>query len=637
MVFPGYSKIQSEHLILLSVLVLSLIIRIWLLDKRWIDPDEGAHLMDAVLILDGKIPSVDFLSRQPVYAYANAGVLRILGVSYISGRLFPMACSILAGVPLYFMALMLFDKKVAFLTAAIYWMLPLESINSVIVQTEPMVILLTCLSLCFVTLFSKNNRKIWVFAAGFFAAMGFYVRQSALIIPLTVLGFLMVHHGWRLREIILSFSIFLTGYISVIILVLFYYARVMGAVEFLTGEMNPFGFLFSAVKELFYLIGISAGPVNASASQAFDVPNKDYALYNTYILDALKLHSFLFIGLLFSIITFCRQLLFNREKKNNKDLHSHWLIYLWFFFLCAAYMYYYYAEAFYINYFREFLPPLIIIFALWIRNSVPDFDRHKKLTPFFLIGLFLSIVLYAAISFYPEILRTGKLVSISLILFTLFYFAGIFESAQRKSVFIFCLVILAALILSSGKLIPCLSGAAFTLLIIGVAFIIPWILLSKKSKLSLKEYTRFMCSFIMLGAFIFSIVYSAGKLTRSYDSNWSTEALKKISAYLKSNTSPTDTVMSGAVIWELDAQRRPFLNISHPLALGAGIPNQDLEKLERELKERPPEIIILDGVTEKTYFGLVKWLKGFLDARYLPVFEAAPARQPVRVYRKKSV
>ncbi len=67
------------------------------MDKRWIDPDEGAHLMDAVLVLDGKIPSVDFESRQPVYAYANAAVLKFLGVNYISGRLLPMTCSLLVG------------------------------------------------------------------------------------------------------------------------------------------------------------------------------------------------------------------------------------------------------------------------------------------------------------------------------------------------------------------------------------------------------------------------------------------------------------------------------------------------------------------------------------------------------------
>ena len=49
---------------LLVVCVVSLSIRLWLLDKRWINPDEGPHLMDAVLVLDGKIPRVDFDSRE---------------------------------------------------------------------------------------------------------------------------------------------------------------------------------------------------------------------------------------------------------------------------------------------------------------------------------------------------------------------------------------------------------------------------------------------------------------------------------------------------------------------------------------------------------------------------------------------
>jgi len=59
---------------LLAVFLVSLFIRLWLLDKRWINADEGAHLMDAVLVLDGKIPEVDFHARQPLYVYSIAWV-----------------------------------------------------------------------------------------------------------------------------------------------------------------------------------------------------------------------------------------------------------------------------------------------------------------------------------------------------------------------------------------------------------------------------------------------------------------------------------------------------------------------------------------------------------------------------------
>jgi len=73
-------KINATIILLLVVLFASLSVRVWLLDKRWINPDEGAHLMDAVLALDGMIPSVDFHSRQPLYVYANAATLKLLGI-----------------------------------------------------------------------------------------------------------------------------------------------------------------------------------------------------------------------------------------------------------------------------------------------------------------------------------------------------------------------------------------------------------------------------------------------------------------------------------------------------------------------------------------------------------------------------
>jgi predicted membrane-bound mannosyltransferase len=52
-----------RYLILIVIVLATLSFRLWSLDKRWINPDEGAHLMDAVLLLDGNVPGVDFESR----------------------------------------------------------------------------------------------------------------------------------------------------------------------------------------------------------------------------------------------------------------------------------------------------------------------------------------------------------------------------------------------------------------------------------------------------------------------------------------------------------------------------------------------------------------------------------------------
>lgn len=624
-------------MILLFVCLVSVSLRVWLLDKRWINPDEGAHLMDAVLIIDGKIPSVDFDSRQPVYAYANAAALKLLGINYISGRLLPMAFSLLVGVMVFFIGNALYERKVAILSATIYWMLPLELMNSVIVKTEPLVMLLTCLSLYAVILFSQHDKKVWLVIAGIFAAMGFYVRQSALIIPLTVLGFLLICHARRFRDIVKYFGFFLMGYAGILLFALVYFSRFMGFEEFLMGDLSPLGFLASAGKKLPSLFGFSIDSVSDLASRAPDVPNKNYSLYYKYVREALKLHSFLIIGFGLSIIAFSRQVLSGNKLQIKRRLGSHSLLYLWVFSLLLAYAYYYYTEAFYIDYFREFLPPLVIIFAAWLVHAVPAFNRDEIMERFVLGGLCISIITFFVVPHFKEFIGEGVIIGLTLALFTIVYFAGDFASSSRRFGFLFSLtaVIIITLLSRQAFLAPYLSGIVSKLAIIVVIFIVPWIFFARSLRPTMKEYLRFISFSVVLGAFVLSLTHSANRLTFAYDSVWSPVSLEKTSAYLKSNTHSNDTVMSGAVIWELQALRRPFLDISHPLRFEGRVTEKERESLEAAISAHPPEVIILDGYTEKTYFRQVPWLRNFLSLRYDLVHTAEPARHPVQVYQLK--
>lgn len=623
---------------LLAVFVLSLSLRIWLLDKRWIDPDEGAHLMDAVLILNGKVPIVDFVSRQPLYAYVNAAVLKFLGVNYIYGRLMPMTCSLLIGFIVFLIAFMLFDKNVAILAAAIYWLLPLEVMNSVIVQTEPLVTLLTCLSFCAVILFSKHNRKAWLIFAGIFASMGFYVRQSALIIPLAVLGFLLIHHKGNFYETGKCFTYFIMAYLGVILLVLIYYIRFMSFSKFIMSSLSPFGFLALAGKKLFSIFGISIHSASDVTSKMSAVSHDKYRLFHQYILQAVKLHLFLLVGLCFSLITFSRRFFSQIRSKGKEYVAGYSLLYFWIFLLFLAYVYYFHVVAFYINYVREFLPPLAIIFSAWLCSSSNVFKRDEDLGRFIAAGLLLSVVIFVVDWYFRKNMGAGAVACFSLALFTLFYFVGKFESATRRLIFLSSLsaLIIIAVLSRQPLLAPYLEGMVPKLVIIGVIFVIPWALLTKITRPTIKEYVRFASHFIVLGAFVLSLAFSAFRLTLAYDSNWSPTSLKKTSTYLDSHTRSTDSVMSGGVIWELQALRRPFLGISHPLQFESQMSKQGRERIESAIKAKPPEIIILDGVTEETYFRQIPWLWDLLSSTYSQVYTAGPARPPVKIFQQKS-
>jgi hypothetical protein len=146
---------------------------------------------------------------------------------------------------------------------------------------------------------------------------------------------------------------------------------------------------------------------------------------------------------------------------------------------------------------------------------------------------------------------------------------------------------------------------------------------------------EFMSYFVVLGTLVMSLAYSARLLSFSYDSTWSPIALEKTSEYLKNNTRSTDSVMSGAVIWEFQALRKSFLGISHPLSFEHRISEQERERLEAAIKENPPEVIILDKYTERTYFRQIPWLWDLLSSNYNLVYTAEPAKKPVLIYQQK--
>jgi 4-amino-4-deoxy-L-arabinose transferase-like glycosyltransferase len=615
---------------------MSLSLRLWLLDKRWINPDEGAHLMDAVLALDGQIPGVDYASRQPLYIYTIAGFLKLLGINYVSGRLLSLTCSMLVGFAIFLLARLLFDEKVALLSAAVYWMLPLELMNSVIVKTEPLVTLLVCLSLYVLILFSRSKQALWLVLAGIFAAMGFYVRQSALILPLTVFGFLSLFHRGLVRETAKSFGFFLVGYCGVLLIVLLYYSEFMSVQTVLMGDLSPFGFLASAMGKLSLLLGMSSQETNGITTAVLGLADNQYSLYYRYIRQAISMHSFLLVGLGFSIMTLCRQHLSSNKLRIREDMISYSLLYLWIFSLFIAYTYYFKAEAFYIDYFREFLPPLVILLCAWLLHSVSAFEKNGVLERFILGGVFVSIIWFFIQSNYKTPFGGGA--SLTIALFTLFTFVWKFESSTRRLVFISSLLAIAALILLARQplLQPYLSGTLPKLVMVAVIFSLPLVLLGKKVRPTLNGHARFMSISIVLGAFALSLSSSAAILNLAYDSPYSPQSLEKTSAYLKKHTQPTDTVMSGAVIWELQAQRRPFLNISHPLKFEPEISEEEKEALEfvqRTILTHPPKVIILDGYTERTYLRRIPWLTDLLNTAYTLVITAGPARYPIEVYQ----
>jgi hypothetical protein len=228
--------------------------------------------------------------------------------------------------------------------------------------------------------------------------------------------------------------------------------------------------------------------------------------------------------------------------------------------------------------------------------------------------------------------------SLSIALFCFFSFFGAFRTSPRRITFA---AILSATIIflpfsRHPLLIKYFSGVVPRTTTIAIIFILPLVLLEKEERPTLKAYATFLSHSIALGAFVLSVAFSANTLSLTYDVHWSPQALEEASSYLRTHTRATDTVMSGGVIWELQAHRRPFMNISHPLSFEYHIKEEQERDIYAVTKTQPPEVIILDGFTEKTYFRHLPWLSAMLQERYDLAKVAGPAKHPVRLYHLKS-
>jgi 4-amino-4-deoxy-L-arabinose transferase-like glycosyltransferase len=628
-------EIQRSHFLLIGVCVVTLLLRLSLIDQRWLNPDEGAQMMDASLALNGYTPLVDYESRQPLYVYVVAGFLKVFGTTYTAGRLYGVTFSVCSGLLLYLLARSLFDQGTAMLATALYWMLPLEILQSTVAKTEPLNVFLTCLSLYLSTRFSRSDRKSWLFGAGAVGAMAFYVRQSSLVIPPIVLMLLLAQHGWRVREAAKHFGVFLAGYFAVVALLLAYYSRHMSSIFLLErGDLSPVGMTIEMIKQLTGWQGGSAQAVT-EFEPANSLADPFLGLYASSLVDAVSLHSFLLVGLGLSLAALAYSASMRKQwGENSQGGVASVLLVSWVGFLLLAYAARYRVSGFFIDYFREFLPPLAIICAAWLRHSVPAFKDQRTIAMFVFWALCLGAVWFAVQSKFP-IGGIGYLTSLAIAVFALGSFVNDFTSPRRRVLFVSVLVLFMGIVLVSREdpLKPFLSGFIPSVVMVIILYWLTWVLLEQSARPSLPRYALFMANSILMASFVVSISYSAQRLGLRYDNVWSPEAVKQVASYLREHTQSGEEVMSGAVIWEFEAARRPFQLISHPLAFARGMSVQDQRVIKAVFDANPPKVIILDGVTELTYLRNLSWLTERLGVTYRLQLEAGPGYFPVKVYQ----
>lgn len=621
---------RRERVSLWLILLVSLVARLLLAPHRWIGPDEGAHLMDGILVLDGLIPAVDFASRQPVYTYLLSGFLALVGPNYAGVRIVAVLVSIANIYLVHAIAKRFFGGRIGVLAALLFAVLPLSVTWAPVVHTEPFAMLLSGLGIYFLVRHLQDDSRGFLIAAGVTLSLAFFVRESSFGALVAAVVGLVLWSAGNLRRLSTRMLLLGASFLVPCVVIGALYLRHLTLAEWWVSQINPLSLFIKTVSGVSAALR-SAAPDGSVAALRMDEQPWAATVNNLY--QALMLCSGLVLGLLGSGVLLARSLIRRREEQSPpwKELG---LLYAWVGALTLMYAYWVLHRGFFPQYAEEFLPALSIVTAwaamqLYNRWQSPGRPVRAVMPFAVLAGLaFVQVKLWPRLDVpnywyflvpavglaWIQLPRSGRVGRWLVVLATE---AGI-------------LVVLHL----APTVAPSLASPV-RLLLVPVVLASVYLMCPRGSARSWKEFSAYAGLTLLLTAFGMSFAASGRKLGFKSTSTWSPGVVSQVSDYLRANSKPGDEVASGAVIWELQAGRRPFANLSHPLGLLVMSPDAaaaESARLEALLATHPPRFIVMDGYTELTYGTRIN-LRDVLDRRYRLRLTATGSAFPVLVYQ----
>jgi len=594
--------------VLLAIILLAgLAIRLYILPLRWINPDEGAHLLDARLLLAGQTPVADFGSRQPFYVLVIALFLKLFGVSHWAGRLMPLLSSLGVGWLLYLIGKQWRDSATGLIAAAMYVLTPLVVVWSTIVKTEQLTILLGVASMYFVLLGAKKNIR-FLFLAGALAALAFYVRQPALYIPLAAGVFLLRRHSTRLKNILL----YLAGFIFVCAAVVLFYLPQMSLQDILFSQLNPLNLIWNRTLHLFGLLPQHYRIVDDAGFRILD-QSLSYTLASW--LNALSLCLFIVFGALAAF--------FKRSGDNKNDSDVGILLQLWIGFGLLLYLYQTASRGFYTQYFTEVLPPLILFSAAYSKGMIEAAHRKWGVVAVAALGLFFGIVVLQKLFI---MLRPGMAGYFVLSLGSAALAALWLKKEPVKSTLQIVWVVLLLVLAGGSSVVFKMMGLHDLYRFILVLALVYGALcgLEMAPHWSFEKY-----QFLLLSGFFFASFNSGLLLGPKYEAVWSTKTLDQVVTFLDEHGEKTDDLLSGGMIWTFESGLHPYRNVPHPTEFF----KHRYAGFEESMAKSPPQFIILDGYTHRKFAKYWTFIKEYMEINYTRVARFEGSKYPVDIFQ----
>ncbi len=613
---------------------MSLAVRLLLVSHRWVNPDEGAHLMDGLLILDGFRPIRDFSARQVLYSYAQAGWLALTGGGLIGARLLPILASVGTGFLLFGIGRRLFDDRAALAATALYAFFPLSVLWSLNVHLEALTLLLASAGF-YVTAGVRKDEPGWARAllAGLWFGLAFYVRESVLAnLAAAAAGFTYVHRrspGRALREV----ALLVAGFLAVGLAIALWYLRYLSAEQIWASQLNP---LTLPVR----ILGAVPGPLEGANPPVgvgvvpgrFEQQPVERGLANLEDMIALSLYLWIAVAVALGFLAWRRRASRGADAAGG-TLYRGWdsfvLPVAWLGFIAAAYAVWFAKLGFYPQYFTEFVPPLCLIAGAVVADAARRWAPGGTALAW-LAALILALGLAFLAGRYLDLNRP---VYLAIACIALLLPAALARGALRP----WALVALGAALLAGaaaagGPLLPrSLRGAVN--LGVGLVVFVATIGVAARALGPTGRVIGFAVAVLVGAGALLSFDAAGGLMRLSYQCVWPPWLVGPVAKAIERESAPQDEVLSGAVVWALAAHRHPFLKISHPLGLLADFDQEERAKIEAGLARRPPRIVVLDGYTEKTFGRRLPELEALIARSYREVASFDGARFPVRVYR----
>ncbi len=608
----------------LLILAIGMVIRLLLLPIRWINPDEGAHLMDAQLLLNGFMPIADYGARQPIYVFVLAMFLKAFGASLQIGRLVPLLASLGTGWLLFVIGRRITNATVGLIAACIYMFLPLTIVWSVIVKEEPLAIFLTCVSVYYALCgFSDTKQKsVWLIVSGLFAALAYYARSSTLYLPLTVIGFAFLGQKDSITTAFFRILSFLLGYIVVCLVIFLVFASKMSWQDILFSQLNPLNLVWNRAMSVFGWLPAEYRVVDSAGFRLLDQSFSDtIKAWRESVLFSL----FVIVG---GIAAVARLKIESSKGARSKSHSGSVLMILWAGFALLLYIFQSANRGFFTQYFVEVLPPLTILAAVWLQHSLrlttlrPTFFFTACLAGFFALFFLqrISWQIYPGVGAY---LIFGSLVaSIAMLVFI-----SKIAWKPRGILLLTTPSLLAGVILLLERVFQLEQLAALVLTLFCLYLLVETIY--EKGTKDEDVAVRVATIFVFIVAIVVSGLYSGHSIGPKYESVWSPVTVEQVAATLKKEAASNDEILSGATIWAFAANLRPFLNVPHPTEFF----KKRMQGFEEQFRHKRPQFIIDDGYAHRKYARYWSFIRSELESNYYQVAKIPGSKYPVIVFR----